>query len=203
MKKIIGKDYSKIIAGLKKLNYVKPSRRFEEHVQNFLIPSLARYESSRKQVSPLFALRLIVSILLFTFLGGTGLVLAASQSQPGDLLYGLKKVVEQVNLMPVDNSDQLKMGTPTPQTNSQESPNTGANETEKKSSDFSNQTPLPTATANPLNKIPQKIEGVLPSGTPTPTPTPLLTVPPLINQQNDLLKLDINLGEKKLLNIGL
>lgn len=94
MEKFSENNYKNVISELKKLHSVKASEGFKNRVVAHLIPSLTPLYSI-----PFFSIaKLAFSTFILVALSGTGIVLASQKSQPGDLLYPVKKMSEKIQL---------------------------------------------------------------------------------------------------------
>ena len=81
-------DYQDIIHGLRGLQSVRPNFEFRTRMKELALPDHA----------PVFffsVARIAIVLIALLLLGGAGVVVASTQSNPGDLLYPIKKVVEQ------------------------------------------------------------------------------------------------------------
>ena len=94
MKDFSENDYKDIVLGIKKLRSVKASEGFKNRVITHFIPSLTPLYPI-----PFFSLaKLAFSTFVLVALSGTGIVLASQKSQPGDMLYPVKKTSEKIQL---------------------------------------------------------------------------------------------------------
>lgn len=94
MKKFSEQEYQDVINGLRKLRSVHAPDTLKQHVTTAFIPSLPLIA-----YTPLLSMgRLVFSTLLVALLSGTGVVVASQKSQPGDVLYPIKKVTEKIQL---------------------------------------------------------------------------------------------------------
>lgn len=91
-------EYKDIILGLKKLRALTSSDAFKKRVITNAIPSLSPLSP------PFFSLaKLALSTFVLVTLSGTGIVLASQKSQPGDMLYPIKKTTEKIQLSFIGN----------------------------------------------------------------------------------------------------
>jgi hypothetical protein len=88
-------EYQDIISHIKKLEGIKPSKEFKSRVDLMLSTNI---QPSSRQVILASPFRLVAFSVLLFFISGVGVVGASEQSQPGSLLYPVKKAVREVRL---------------------------------------------------------------------------------------------------------
>ncbi len=95
------KNYTDVIKGLRTLKSIKTSDNFRKRFTTLIIPNLPTFNTFK----PLYFLpfRLAFIIIILILVSGTGLVVAADKSHPGNLLYPVKKAVEKVQLTITNN----------------------------------------------------------------------------------------------------
>ncbi len=95
------KNYIDVIKGLRTLKSIKTSDNFRKRFTTLIIPNLPTSNTFR----PLYFLpfRLAFIIIILILVSGTGLVMAADKSHPGNLLYPVKKAVEKLQLTITNN----------------------------------------------------------------------------------------------------
>lgn len=91
-------EFKDLIQNLSQLHSITPSKRFRFHVKNALIPSLPVKQAFSHSLFFGFSARIAALVLVFLLFGTSGLVLAASESKPGSLLYPIKQVVQDAKL---------------------------------------------------------------------------------------------------------
>ncbi len=115
------KEYTNLIKQIKSLRSIRASDKFREKVMAEIMTSLPantefhkfnlidklreingkskeQSTGSRFLYFPAFSWQLAIAGILLVFLGGTGIVFAAERSNPKDLLYPVKILVENVQL---------------------------------------------------------------------------------------------------------
>lgn len=91
-------EYTDLIKNLSQLKSVIPGDRFKSHVKSTLIPSLPIKPNFNHMFFFGHSFRIAAIILAFLLLSSSGIVLAASESKPGSLLYPVKQVVQDAKL---------------------------------------------------------------------------------------------------------
>ncbi len=81
-------EYQDIIQGIKALHSVQPSAEFRASMRDLAL-------SDHSPVFFFSVIRLAIVLIALLLLGGAGVVVASTQSNPGDLLYPIKEIVEQ------------------------------------------------------------------------------------------------------------
>ncbi|GEM_PF-4706951 len=152
-------EYQDIISQLQILKDIRPREEFQNSMQK-LSSLISNQALSTKRFSPmpLFAMRMALAVFVLLLIGGTT-VAAASQSKPGDLLFPLKKTVEQVTIT-LSGSSQI----------SNKKPENNPSPVVKTISPAA--VPTVTPTVIPQTIQPQTIQTVIPTITSSPTTTP-------------------------------
>ncbi|MCL4338303.1 DUF5667 domain-containing protein [Patescibacteria group bacterium] len=93
----VEKEYASLIKQIKNLGLVKPGDKFRKKIMTKMVPSLSVTNPSFLYL-PAPSWKLAIAAILLVFLGGTGIVFAAEKSNPKDLLYPVKIMVENAQL---------------------------------------------------------------------------------------------------------
>lgn len=91
------KEYKDVIAKLEELHAVHASETVRNRVRHVFVPSLP----SKKRSYSIFAfpaIRVVVLLFALLIVSGSGMVLAAKDTRPGELLYPVKHFVEDMQL---------------------------------------------------------------------------------------------------------
>jgi len=95
--------HKKLLNNLTSLQSITPSQKFKSHVENVLISSLSEKTYQRHKFFMGLSIRLALAILGFVIFGGSGLVMASQDSNPGSTLYPIKQIVQDIKIAATSN----------------------------------------------------------------------------------------------------